>query len=200
VKWKFQVRVEMQQREYRLVEIPAPNSWFNTGRKIGIGTTSPAKTLGVVGDIQASGSVYGTFAGTIAASKVAQGQFGADTGGGNYSFPGNVGIGTTSPTTELQVAGKIKTISFQLTTGAIANYVLTADASGNATWKPSLPGLPSATTGQTIYFNGTNWAASSNLYNNDSKVGVGTTSPQAKLHVYATSGSYTCTGVATALF
>jgi len=61
-----------------------------------------------------------------------------------------------------------------------------------------LPGLPSATTGQTIYFNGTNWAASSNLYNNDSKVGVGTTSPQAKLHVYATSGSYTCTGVATA--
>jgi len=174
------------------------NSWFNTGGKIGIGTTSPAKTLDVIGDIQASGSVYGTFAGTIAASKVAQGQFGADTGGGNYSFPGNVGIGTTSPTTELQVAGKIKTTSFQLTTGAIANYVLTADASGNATWKPSLPGLPSATTGQTIYFNGTNWAASSNLYNNDSKVGVGTTSPQAKLHVYATSGSYTCTGVATA--
>jgi len=48
------------------------NSWFNTGGKIGIGTTSPAKTLDVIGDIQASGSVYGTYAGTIAATKVAQ--------------------------------------------------------------------------------------------------------------------------------
>jgi len=175
------------------------NSWFNTGGNVGIGTTSPAKKLHVIGDIQASGSIYGTYGGTIFATNVSAGAFGTNTGGGNYSFPNKVGIGTTSPATELDVLGTVKTQAFQLTTGAIANYVLTADASGNATWQPSLPGLPSATTGQTIYFNGTSWSASSNLYNNDSKVGIGTTSPQAKLHVNgAASGSYACSGVASA--
>ncbi|MFA4990545.1 MAG: hypothetical protein WC579_01355, partial [Candidatus Paceibacterota bacterium] len=172
------------------------NSWFNTGGKIGIGTTSPAKTLDVIGDIQASGSVYGTFAGTIPASQISQGQFGSGSGGGIYSFPSKLGVGTSTPTTALEVVGKIKTGSFQLAAGAIEGYVLTADASGNATWQPSLPGLPSATTGQTIYFNGTNWAATSNLYSDDSEVGIGTTSPQAKLHVNINSGTYVCNGTA----
>jgi hypothetical protein len=39
------------------------------------------------------------------AADVAAGQFGANTGGGNYSFPGKVGIGTTTPVSKLSVNG-----------------------------------------------------------------------------------------------
>ena len=47
----------------------------------------------------------------------------------------NVGIGVSpSVGNKLDVAGKTKTTNFQMTTGAVANYVLQSDASGNATW------------------------------------------------------------------
>ena len=53
---------------------------------------------------------------------------------------GNVGIGTTTPSEKLDVSGKTKTINLQVTSGATTGYVLTSDASGNATWQ-----IPSVT-------------------------------------------------------
>lgn len=50
------------------------------------------------------------------------------------SSPGNVGIGTTNPSTPLDVNGKIKGTILQLTTGAAAGRLLQSDASGNASW------------------------------------------------------------------
>ncbi len=49
---------------------------------------------------------------------------------------GTVGIGTTLPdaATKLDVNGKTKTATFQMTTAPAANYVMTSDASGNGTW------------------------------------------------------------------
>jgi hypothetical protein len=49
---------------------------------------------------------------------------------------GNVGIGTTTPTEKLEVNGKTKTTTFQMTTTPTAGYVLTSDASGNGSWLP----------------------------------------------------------------
>lgn len=49
---------------------------------------------------------------------------------------GLVGIGTNSPSEKLEVSGKTKTTNFQMTSGATNGYVLTSDASGNATWAP----------------------------------------------------------------
>ena len=60
--------------------------------------------------------------------------------GRNY-FAGTVGIGTTSPSEKLDVSGKTKTINFQMTSGATNGYVLTSDASGNATWQASSGGV-----------------------------------------------------------
>lgn len=46
-----------------------------------------------------------------------------------------VGIGTTQPTELLDVAGKTKTTTFQMTNGAANDAVLVSDANGNGTWK-----------------------------------------------------------------
>jgi hypothetical protein len=43
--------------------------------------------------------------------------------------------------------------------------------------------LPPATSGQTLRYNGTAWVANSNLYNDGTNIGIGTTNPGAKLDV-----------------
>lgn len=53
---------------------------------------------------------------------------------------GNVGIGTVTPSEKLEVSGKTKTTTFQMTTSPTAGYVLTSDASGNGTWSPASSG------------------------------------------------------------
>ena len=86
---------------------------FTTGN-VGIGTTTPAYALSVNGTIySASGgirfpdnTVQTTALGPstiVSAANVQSGDFGANTGGGNYSFPASVGIGTTQPSSTLHV-------------------------------------------------------------------------------------------------
>jgi hypothetical protein len=47
---------------------------------------------------------------------------------------GNVGIGTATPGEKLEIVGKVKAETIQLTTGAGANKYLVSDASGNGSW------------------------------------------------------------------
>jgi len=50
-------------------------------------------------------------------------------------------------------------------------------------WVPSFDGLlPSGTSGQTLHHDGTNWIANSLLFNNNTNIGIGTTTPTALLH------------------
>jgi hypothetical protein len=48
---------------------------------------------------------------------------------------GQVGIGTETPTANLEVVGTTKTTDLQVTNGAVAGKILTSDATGNATWQ-----------------------------------------------------------------
>jgi hypothetical protein len=47
---------------------------------------------------------------------------------------GQLGIGTTSPAAQLDVAGTTRTTNLQMTSGATSGYVMQSDASGNASW------------------------------------------------------------------
>jgi hypothetical protein len=102
--------------------------------------------------------------------------------GGTGAYAVKVGIGTTTPSQTLDVAGTTKTTNFQMTNGANNGYVLQSDASGNATWA-SLSSA-SVVAGNGLSYNGATlnsvWTSASGgiLYNNTgSRIGLATTSP-----------------------
>jgi len=139
---------------------------------IGIGTTTPTAKLDVTGTFKLNDGSQGV--GKVLTSD-------AD---GNASWQklatpdwaslfnansGNIGIGTTTPTAKLDVSG-----TFKLNDGSQGiGKVLTSDADGNASWqKLATP----------------NWAS---LFNADSgNIGIGTTTPTAKLDVTGTFKLY----------
>lgn len=92
---------------------------------------------------------------------------------------GNVGIGTATPTSKLDVAGAAEMDGFKLNgNGAGAGKVLISDSSGVGTWQS--PPTPSQwqNNASAIYYNGGN-------------VGVGTSTPSAMLDV---AGQLACVG------
>ncbi|RJQ29944.1 hypothetical protein C4571_00250, partial [Candidatus Parcubacteria bacterium] len=77
---------------------------------IGVGTGSPASSLDVQGAVTAI-----SLSGQIVAENVSAGQFGANYGGGNYGFAGNVGFGLAGTPTH-----KIEFVSSTVASGGIA--------------------------------------------------------------------------------
>jgi hypothetical protein len=104
---------------------------------------------------------------------------------------GNVGIGTNNPSEKLEVTGKTKTTTLQVTSGATIGYVLTSiDNNGNTTWTSpsSIVSGVSGTTGSGTTNYVSKWTTSSNLgdsqiFDNGTNVGINTSSPTSKLDV-----------------
>ncbi|MCX6785787.1 MAG: hypothetical protein NTZ18_02970 [Candidatus Komeilibacteria bacterium] len=169
------------------------------GGNVGVGTTNPTTKL------QAQGSVAPTPVGTESIlslirqdsgavwSEMASFNLGRHTSGGNAPYTrldinlkntsvnngvanvnvmtlldnGNVGIGIANPGAKLEVAGQIK-----ITGGAPgAGKVLTSDGAGLATWAAGGGGGVWTTSGNNIY------------NNNADNVGIGTITPNTKLHI-----------------
>lgn len=62
-------------------------------------------------------------------------------------------------------------------------YAIFAQGSEYAQVADSAANLPGGTKGQTLYHNGSTWQASSNLYNNGTRIGIGTTMPLSTLDI-----------------
>lgn len=149
---------------------------YEYNSKIGIGTTSPQKKFHVQGDIRFSG-LSGSGTRLVVANNLGDlstQQFRWTLSGNNiYRTQGNVGIGTSSPQSLLHVNGKIQTKYLKMTTGASNGYVLTCtNSSGDASWQPA-PGGGGWTDDGTVV----------RLTTSTDKVGIGTSSPQAKLEI-----------------
>jgi hypothetical protein len=171
---------------------------------VGIGTTSPGQKLSVAGTVESTlggfkfpdGTIQATAAvggGASNAANVSAGQFGANTGGGNYTFPGVLTLNGGSNTNwgSLNVGG---TASINAA-GNIYSYsrICAGNNSGNC---DSTSGVVIAGNGSSPYGN-VYLTGSGNTYFNGGNVGIGTTNPQAKLDVQgnvSVTGNISATG------
>jgi hypothetical protein len=131
------------------------NIYRSTGY-VGIGIDQPTTSLGVIGTISVGYHV-----------PVPNDQ-------NNVLVEGKVGIGTFAPEAPLDVAGKIRSESLQLTQGFYPGYLLTSDDQGHAIW----------TNPETILNIGPWQRQGNNVFvTGYDRVGIGTDQPAESLHV-----------------
>ena len=166
--------------------------------RVGISTISPATKLDVNGNIQSayyfdrddSNYYLNPAAGGTGYSLYSSGSIYASGVDDNY-FAGNVGIGTTTPSTTLQVDGDVTATTFY---GNLAGYATSSGSADHATYANSA--LSSLYLGDSFNLTAD---AQGNLQvdgTGDSyfmgNLGIGTTTPQDDLHV---QGNVTVTGL-----
>src|SRR5262249_37291399 len=108
-----------------------------------------------------------------------------------YESTGNVGIGTMTPSTKLEVNGTVQMQGVKLPTGANNGYVLTSDASGVGTWQPtggSGGGINGSGTVNSIpkFCGATTLEDSAISETSTGNIGIGTSTPGATLEVNGT--------------
>ena len=148
---------------------------IDTSGNVGIGTTSPAEKLHVFGGAAAieidsttnEASLKYDNSTTTAAIKLANNDLKTELGGTEVMrilANGNVGIGTTNPGNKLDVVGNISTSTNFIGDNVIVNKITAATSGGDIKFR-------------------NNDGANKVVITNSGNVGIGTTSPNAKLNV-----------------
>lgn len=144
--------------------------------KIGIGTSSPANKLSVIGNASIGSNSYNIVAPT-----------------NGLIIQGNVGIGTTNPDSKLQVNGEIRIVSSasyftHLNYLDGGNNIITSANGGSTLFRGSSNNITSMVIegGGNVYTYYNTYLAATN-----GKVGINTTSPTSKLHVIETTATGT---------
>ena len=152
------------------LETQAPSTgtsgWTDDGSTVRLDTSSDNVGIGAASAYAKLTVAGGSAIGTNYAAVV------APTDG--LIIQGNVGIGTSSPETNLEVEGRIKMQEFQLGGATTPGLILKTDASGVGTWQDS---------GGSTYA----WSRSGStvrLTARSDSVGIGTSSPECKLHIF----------------
>lgn len=101
---------------------------------------------------------------------------------------GSFGVGTLSPLEKLDVAGALRLgTTANGNEGTIRWTGTDFEGYDGSAWQSLTSGggsgVPSGTAGQTLRHDGADWIATSNLYNTGTSVGIGTTVPNAQLHI-----------------
>lgn len=101
---------------------------------------------------------------------------------------GNVGLGTLAPLEMLDVAGGVRIGNTSGTnTGTMRWTGSDFEGYNGSSWQSftdtGTGTVPSGAAGQTLYHTGSGWAAASNLFNNGTQVGIGTTSPTSEFEI-----------------
>jgi hypothetical protein len=109
-----------------------------------------------------------------------------------YESGSRIGLANTNPAYTLDVSGTGNFLWLRLPTGASNGRFLISDATGNASWTGFVTAnalnIAGSVVGQTLYYDGTNWIPSTNIYNAGANVGIWTASPGAyKLNVNGNS-------------
>lgn len=106
----------------------------------------------------------------------------------NLSPAGNLGVGVAAPLERLDVAGALRLgTTANNNVGTIRWSGTDFEGYNGSIWQSFTGGgsgsLPPGSNGQTLRHDGSNWNPTSNLYNNGTQIGIGTTSPEENVHV-----------------
>lgn len=177
-------------------------STYTTTGNVGIGTSAPTDPLHIkVGSDNAKiGGDYITFdrptfsyvSNTSATGILSFGTNGINTHRMVITPTGNVGIGTSAPTTKLDVAGNAKITT--MASGSASDSMVTVDATGllnKRTVSSVLGGISPSAIAKADTSNDSWFESGANTVDTTGNVGIGTTTPFSKLQVNTTETGFT---------